>query len=309
MRIKVAALRAITSGRENRLPAREVTQSIPEYVDQHLNRRQGEIEQALTVLLQQREPSVPLFFTLPEFFWNIRWDALKNAEELRSMTERYLEQLPLKVNDILKKFPADKYGHIVLLAGTVATLVETPQKMYDPLNYCLIGNNQKKSSDAVYELSMWPKRNTSWVDFGEQVADAGDLIVCKLSDSLETVILKQSTTAAEHNSTDGYGYHIDNDIIKDCPFSINICLDYTTLSPDEQQKMQLDQNSKIDFLLACGETLAPHSYPVSVQYAIRNDGANPGEIEFFSVENQRIKQIIEPVFLTPELATATLNIV
>ncbi|AIA46960.1 hypothetical protein L085_07545 [Serratia sp. FS14] len=310
MRIKVAALRTITSEREHRLPARELTQTITEYVDQHLTRRQGEIEQALTILFQHRETLVPLFFTLPEFFWNVRWDALKNAEELSLLTESYLGQLPLKINDILNKFPKDKYGHIVLLAGTVAALVETSQRgIYEALNYCLIGNNIHKSSDGAYELSMWPKRNTSWVDFGQQIGDAGDIITCRLSDSLYIAVLKQSTTAAEHNSADGYGYHIDNHMIKGTPFSINICLDYTRLNPGEQQKMQLNQNSKIDFLLACGEKLYPHAYPVSVQYAIRNDGINPGEIEFFSVENQHINKNIEPIFLSPQLATATLNIV
>lgn len=310
MRIEVAALRTITSEREHRLPERELTQNITEYVDQHLTRRQGEIEQALTVLLQHKEISVPLFFTLPEFFWNVRWDALKNAEEILNQTERYLEQLPLKLNNILNKFPEDKCGHIIILAGTVAVLVETPRKgTYEALNYCLIGNNMQKSRGGVYELSMWPKRNTSLVDFGQLVTDGGDIILCQLSNSLNIAVLQQSTTAAEHNSTNGYGYHIDNNMIKGCPFSINICLDYTRLNASEQQKMQLEQNSKIDFLLACGEKIYPHSYPISVQYAIRNDGIFPGEIEFYRVENQRTKQKIDPIFLTPQLATATLNIV
>ncbi|WP_118987511.1 hypothetical protein [Photorhabdus sp. CRCIA-P01] len=306
MHIQVAALRAITSERERHLPDRDPQQSITDYAQQHLLRRQTETEQALTALLQAKQGSAPLLITLPEFFWNIRWDALKTTDELHRLTDYYLDQLSSRVSAIVDKFPADKYGQIVLLAGTVATLVETAQKgTYEALNYALIAGNRP----AAPEISMWPKRYTSWVDFGSQVGESGDIIACKLADSLVVAVLKTSTSAPEHRSADAYGAWLANDIIKACPFSINICLDYTRLSTGEQQKNQQNQNSKIDFLLACGEKLYDsHSYPASVQYAIRNDGINPGEIEFFTVKNQHISQKIEPVFLTPGLATATLDI-
>ncbi|WP_338524024.1 hypothetical protein NUH87_30750 [Pseudomonas batumici] len=106
---------------------------------------------------------------MPEFFWNVPWDEVKDEPEIWSLTEFYLTSLSGVVRELVRDLSIDKYGKVVVLAGTVATLawvLNNSDPYYDAINYNLTTSNFKKVGDGEPEVLLWPKRNVSPIDFG-----------------------------------------------------------------------------------------------------------------------------------------------
>ncbi|NHR07241.1 hypothetical protein HA052_18790 [Chromobacterium haemolyticum] len=294
MNIYVGGLQCAT-GPNKDFPVRSKLQSVVEYAQACLNDSCRVVMNAISIALKNKDQSCPLFFTLPEFFWNVRWSDVYDINEISLLSDFYLDKLSDKVGFILRGMPVDVFGKVILLAGTVATLIKTKEGLYEPINYCLVVDNFSDVGGAPSAVSALPKRNTSTIDFGKPDAVDVDYYIAKLSDSLHIPILNKSMVASEHNSAEGYGEQLNNKLLDGCPFSIDICLDYERLNFDEQKKSLMNANTKIDFLLACGMPInEKHRYPDSVQYAVRNDGASDGTVEFFSVSKNRIFQKITP---------------
>ncbi|MCP1292173.1 hypothetical protein NK214_18475 [Chromobacterium sp. S0633] len=299
MNIYIGGLQC-ASGQNKDFPVRNKLQSVVEYTQACLSNSCQIVMDSISFVLKNKDRSCPLFFALPEFFWNIKWSDVYDINEISQLSDFYLDNLSDRVGLILRGMPADVFGKVILLAGTVATLIKTKEGLYEPINYCLIVDNFSGVGGAPSTVSALPKRNTSSIDFGKPDVVDVEYYIANLSDSLHIPILNKSMVASEHNSAEGYGEKLNNRLLDGCPFSIDICLDYERLNFDEQKKSLMNANTKIDFLLACGMPINEnHRYPDSVQYAVRNDGASDGKIEFFSVSKNRIFQKITPEILTP----------
>ncbi|KAB2692405.1 hypothetical protein [Brucella intermedia] len=239
----------------------------------------------------------PLFVTAPEFYWNIRWDCIFSHNELASVSDYAIDHVPAALTAIVTEFPFHSYGPLLVLAGTLAVLIETNiPGIYQSINYCLIASNTHHRETGATSISMLPKRNVSWIDFGKKIGEMDDLFAFRLSERLNVAVLKKSTIQSEHVVDGKYSAGFDNLIIKDCPFSIEICLDYDSTGYSQNVHAPSTESSKIDFLLACGMPLNKnHRYPRTVQYAVRNDGINKGLVEIHAVRNSQLDRAV-PLF-------------
>ncbi|MCW1975869.1 UNVERIFIED_ORG: hypothetical protein FHW05_004784 [Pantoea agglomerans] len=179
------------------------------------------------------------------------------------------------VTDIIKLYPQDSFGKIVLLAGSAGTLIETPNN-YDAINYLLAIDNFNFNADGSQSISMWPKTEVAAYDYGfpEGFGDPITYLMGKPGHSLIIRVNTKGDSAAEHNTNSGYGPSFDNNILPEAPSAISLCADYANGSDFRQDEWQ-DKKPKLHFLTACGmELSASKEYNDSVQFAIRNDGFN-----------------------------------
>lgn len=257
-----------------------------------------------------------LFFTLPEFFWNVSPYAIWSKDDLAYMAEYYMNTLPKIVANIINNYPVEDFGKVILLSGTAGTLIETSNN-YDAINYLLAIDNFNFNNDGSHSISMWPKTEVALFDYG-YASSAGDPITFLLGKpgrSFNIRVNANGDSYAEHNANSGYGPSFDNEILQEIPFAISLCADYSN-NLDFRQNEWLDKNPKIHFLIACGMSLSiSKEYNASVQFAIRNDGFNGSEYEPVAggsevkvVEFGHITQDIAPISIDNDLYLYEINV-
>ena len=296
--------------------SRKPGQSIVSYVTQELDRRVQFVSDRLNLsaelTINDYVDSQCLFFTLPEFFWNVPWASADTEEELLQLSSCYLEQLPGSIAELIKWLPLNDYGKVVLVAGTCASLIKVEDSQgecFEVVNSVLLASNFKFLDDGFPELSMWPKRHVSGIDFGSHVGSDETYWYFQLSDNLKVKVRKLSSALSEHNTAQGYGPVFFNSMIEQCPFSINVCLDYAQLEESERDEELEQVEAKIDFLIACGMSFDQNrQYPPSVQFALRNDGMGKGRCQFAKVSDGRISHEVDAVKVEDTLHVVQLEL-
>lgn len=294
---------------------RSPRQSITDYVISELDVRTAYVRRKLEIAALAARGKVPeaacLFFTLPEFFWNIPWREVDSEEELHELTTAYLEKIPVLVRSLVADLPIEQYGKIVLIAGSCAALVNVGEgevSYYDAVNYLLAVTN-RKYEDGSPLVSMWPKRYVSKIDFGEQTTAENGFRTFNLFDEVMVKIKSISSVRAEHNRAGGYGATFINSLVPDCPFGINLCLDYFALQEGERDSEVEIKEAKLDFLIACG---MPFDYlkhhPSSIQFAIRNDGMGSGECEVVRLARGEIVDAVPSDVIDDNLYLACVDV-
>ena len=291
-------------------------QSLTAYVDSELSRRVEHVLNKMKVAAETanrgHSKSECLYFVLPEFFWNVPWSVVANPQELLALNDIYFKRVSECVSALLENLPPEVYGHVVLLAGTCATVVEVDNATRtegEVINYLLAGSNEKKNAEGKPALLMWPKRHVSQIDFGRNEESGPDHWVFKLSDGVRVKVKKKSSTLAESNSAAGYKKYFFNSIVPGGPFGINLCLDYAVVSEVERVNEFSDWNPKMDFLVACGmEFDRAKRYLDSVQFAFRNDGMGKGGCEAMSVLNGYLDKPLPTEVIDNDIHLVQVNI-
>ncbi|MFJ5983729.1 hypothetical protein ACIQCX_22730 [Enterobacter cancerogenus] len=227
-----------------------------------------------------------------------------------------MNNLSAVITDIITSYPQDRFGKIVLLAGSAGTLIQTTNN-YDAINYLLAIDNFNFKADGSHSISMWPKTEVAANDYGFPMG-VGDPIIFQMGkpgNAFSISVNVKGGSAAEHNTDSGYGPSFDNDILSEAPFAISLCADYENSSDFRQAEWQ-DKKPKIHFLIACGMKLSTSKeYSTSVQFAIRNDGFNgslyeprAGGSEVKVVKSGYITTAIEPVSVDDNLYLYEINV-
>lgn len=274
-------------------------QSITDYVTSELDIRVAYVRRKLEIsalAARRRFPGAAcLFFTLPEFFWNVPWREVDSEEELHELTTAYLDKIPVYVQSLIKDLPVEHYGKIVLLAGSCAALIKVGEgegSYYDVLNYLLAITNKEYEVDTPL-MSMWPKRYVSGIDFGEHASFDNGYWTFQLFDDVLVKVKDLSSVQAEHSYFGGYGGMFVNSLVPGCPFGINLCLDYVAQEEGERDGEVEIVEAKIDFLIACGMYFNYFKrHPSSIQFAIRNDGMGNGECEVVKLKDGLIAEAV-----------------
>ncbi|MBV6825069.1 hypothetical protein [Pseudomonas sp. PD9R] len=291
-------------------------QSIDDYLASELEARVEHIRRKIKIAAksarEDHEGAVCLFFTLPEFFWNIPWGEVESEDELHALNSAYLERVPKYVASLMKDLPVERYGKIVLLAGSCATLIkigEGETGYYDVINYSLVITNKEYEVDIPL-MSMWPKRYVSGIDFGKHVGSSEGYWYFSLFGDVVVRVKDVSSVRAEHSYFGGYEGKFINSLVSGCPFGINLCLDYAVLKDGERDKEIELTGAKIDFLIACGMDFnRGKRHPSTIQYSIRNDGMGEGECEVVKLEAGLIVGDVPSVVIDDSLHLASVQIV
>lgn len=292
MLLSIASLRQPTY-MQKPFELRRPGQSITDYVTSELNARAEYVRRKIRIAAEaatkDHTGAGRLFFTLPELFWNIPWSEVNSEEELQELTTAYLEKVTESVSSLVEDLPIERYGKVVVLAGSCATLIkvgEGESSYYDAINYLLVIANKDFESDWP-TISMWPRRHVSGIDFGLHVGYEAGFWNFKLSGEFVVKVRETSSVSAEYsNGDDYYEDFLTNSLVDGCPFGINLSLDYAQLKEGQRDEEIELPEVKLDFLIACGMSFDDYKkYPLSVQYAIRNDGMGNGECEVVKIEN------------------------
>ena len=240
------------------------------------------------------------FVTAPEFYWNVPWTEFLNEDELAQTKKLLVDRMMSQVQKLMAKFPAEEYGHIILLPGTAAGLEKAKDNpagtaYYKASNflYCTHNLPTDDPKSPRPRAMLWPKRHVSSIDIYDSSGERCPNSTIKKTDrttvaglhcatSLE-LDLKIDIEAVMEDSGRSYDDHgkerplFDNDIIPGLPFGIDICLDYSAASTkdDEKRMAQLDERKfKLDFLISAGMPLDINKYAGAayIQYVIHNEG-------------------------------------
>jgi hypothetical protein len=307
MNIDIYGLKEITFDKQAATAERGV--ALNEYLKDNLNKKLFLLEESLQIALNRTTGST-LFFTLPEFYWNIPWGYIYSEEELAIHFDFYFDKLTNLLNDLIDRLVNPRNKRIILIAGTVEILFKLDSNLedYEALNYCLVVSNAKDKTGRN-QISMWPKRYVSKIDIGQKYDEDDDYFYFNLSDNLNIKVVKKGSSSSEHNNEYKVGSQFDNTWIEGLPFSINICVDYRELSTGERNKELLSVASKLDFLIACGMPFSDtHVYPNTVMYAYRNDGyPSIAGIEVSTVRNGKLDKNIETIEVSSNLYHCTLE--
>ncbi|WP_202301168.1 hypothetical protein [Dryocola clanedunensis] len=256
-------------------------------LDARLNDVVTQLQESLT-----RDPATyqATFFTLPEFFWNTRWDNLKDEASIQALCSFYLDRMAIYVNKLVDSFPPAIYpkaGEIIFLAGTCAVLycneqekirLNVKENIYTPLNW-MLGASNKRTDRSI---TLWPKRRTSRIDFFQQMMPAPDgspYFVATLPEGSSIRISTSSEAVATSLNGTAISTRFANSLPGIIDFGVDICLDYGNLQNQKPANWQqrIDELEKsgcqLDFLIACGMPMdysAPH--PSGLKYLVRNDG-------------------------------------
>ncbi len=314
MLVSIASLRQPTFKSQFSQP-RLRSQSIRDYLTGELSRRVEYVRRKIVVAAKTARDdhggTACLFFTMPEFFWNIPWHEVRSEEELHDLNSAYLETVSDCVVALMSDLPMEHYGKIVLLAGSCATLIkvgEGESGYYDVINYLLTVTNKEYQVDMPL-MSMWPKRYVSGIDFGKNVGSKDGYWFFKLFDEVVVKVREVSSVRAEHSYFGGYEGKFINSLVPGCPFGINLCLDYAVLKDGERDKEIELAGAKIDFLIACGMSFDyGKRHPSSVQYSIRNDGRGDGECEVVKLEAGRIVGVVPSMVIDDSLHLVAIQI-
>ncbi|KQZ92509.1 hypothetical protein [Pseudomonas sp. Root562] len=289
--------------------------SINDYLTSELDARvdhvRWKIKVAAKAARERHAGAACLFFTLPEFFWNIPWHVVQSEEELHELNSAYLEKLSAAVMTLMEDLPVKHYGKIVLLGGSCASLIKIEQSdsnHYEAINYLLVISNKEYEVDKPL-ISMWPKRYVSGIDFGRHVGTSAGYWYFNLFGDFVVKVKALSSVQAEHSYFDSYEGRFLNNLVPGCPFGVNLCLDYSLLKEGERDEEIELKNSKIDFLIACGMGLdySKRHLP-SIQYSVRNDGFDDGECEVVRHDAGKIVGVVPSVVIDCDVHLASLRI-
>lgn len=301
MLLSIASLRQPTFNpqfSQLRAPGQSITDYMVSELDARAEFVRRKIRIAAKAAAADHDGSECLFFTLPEFFWNIPWREVDSEEELHELTTAYLEKVPAYISSLMKDLPVERYGKIVLLAGSCATLVKVGEgdaSYYEVINYLLTITNKEYEANIPL-MSMWPKRHVSGIDFGRSVGNEDGFWFFKLFDEFVIKIKDDSDISAEHSYFGGYQGLFINSLVPGCPFGVNVCLDYAVLKQGERDKEVEIPEVKIDFLIACGMSFDyDKQHPSAIQYSVRNDGMGSGACEVVMLKDGRIVDDIPSV--------------
>lgn len=301
MLLSIASLRQPTFNpqfSQLRAPGQSITDYMVSELDARVEFVRRKIRIAAKAAAADHDGSECLFFTLPEFFWNIPWREVDSEEELHELTTAYLEKVPAYISSLMKDLPVERYGKIVLLAGSCATLVKVGEgdaSYYEVINYLLTITNKEYEANIPL-MSMWPKRHVSGIDFGRSVGNEDGFWFFKLFDEFVIKIKDDSDISAEHSYFGGYQGLFINSLVPGCPFGVNVCLDYAVLKQGERDKEVEIPEVKIDFLIACGMSFDyDKQHPSAIQYSVRNDGMGSGACEVVMLKDGRIVDDIPSV--------------
>jgi hypothetical protein len=159
------------------------------------------------------------------------------------------------------------------------------ERVYEAFNYVLmIDNFSAPNPDGGQPVSMWPKREVSVIDFPRAVSlrfnfplDVDRYWIPRLG-TIDIMVSKTSTTTATSNAGGQQFPTFDNNPLGGVPLGVDICLDYFSMYADGKyaRMSQIEDTGYIiHFLIASGMPIATdHNYLPSVQYVVRNDGAN-----------------------------------
>ncbi|MET3495660.1 hypothetical protein [Variovorax boronicumulans] len=296
-----------------RLPSED----IKTYTQRALQEKFTLLRDALTQGLPKKSAESDLcYFVVPEFFWNVNWDAVQTEDDIKVFSNTCVVEVQKHVRALIALFPQEQYGKLALLPGTAQVLTKqridaTPAPLaddknvsdkdlpsYEALNYVLVIDNFSEANpDGSRPIAMWPKRNVSHIDFTAFKNTAGRAMeVTKYGQKYwkvrlgpyKILVLKQSTATAISLAGGKQFKGFDNDPLGGVPFGVDVCLDYLSAYTEEDytRRAQIeDTNYIIDFLIACGMTADPstHKYLPSVQYIVRNDGMGSGTCEIFKL--------------------------
>ncbi len=327
------------------LNQRTANEDIKTYTQRALKEKFDLLRDALTAGLPKKSAESDLcYFVVPEFFWNVNWDAVKNEADIKVFSNTCVTEVQKHVRALIALFPQEQYGKLALLPGTAQVLMKqidgtTPATApagapvadkdlpgYEALNYVLVIDNfSKPNPDGSRPIAMWPKRNVSGIDFDTynrtSVSKAGRaywkvrLSPAKILPAFNILVQQKSTTTAAYYADGKEFKGFDNDPLGGVPFGVDVCLDYASAYTDNEylRMSQIeDTNYLIDFLIACGMTVSPtHKYLPSVQYIVRNDGMDPGSCEIYKLaapETGKPDFTVRPFNVPiPQTAVATLK--
>jgi len=175
------------------------------YLKRALDNRLALVYRAMVTAFAKHSPTKfdVSFVTAPELFWNVPWSEFLSEDELQNAADLCLDTVTRNVRTLISKFPADKYGKIVLLPGTVAmlkpnadirladgTLATADGKaiVYEALNQVICAHNlpldDKDYPRPAYMI--WPKRTVSTIDYADKYVNTGFAGVgdCKIGEAL-----------------------------------------------------------------------------------------------------------------------------
>lgn len=290
-------------------------EDIETYLKRALDNRFALLYRAMVTAFAKRPPKEfdVSFFTAPEFYWNVPWNDFLNEAEMQMAAKLCLDTVTSNVRTLISKFPANKYGKIVLLPGSTAvlkanlearnadgTLAGVEGIVYDASNHLVCVHNLPLDDGKKRPAYMiWPKRVASAIDFGSctyhRNIDLQDLDISGVNNFVQTCSLKNGSIIkiAHVSSSVGRSYDTQgqlisekfkNDIVEGLPFGIDLCLDYqeASIEKDEYRMAQLDaRDYKLNFYIAAGGTPSVEQYATVpyVQYEIYNEGSYSGKTE------------------------------
>lgn len=250
------------------LPDTISIEGIETYLKRALDNRFALLYRAMVTAFQKHSPKEfdVSFFTAPEFYWNVPFSDFLTEEELHVAGNICQAIVTNNVKSLISKFPANQYGNIVLLPGTIATLKATTNAVkndgttvegtvYIASNHLTCTHNLPLN-DSKYPrpaYMIWPKRAVSAIDFIDEEyfdrtwdrCDSGGnklipnpahpglnnpIMDCLLREKsgLKVLIEHVSSSLAQSFDINGnlLSSKFNNRIIEDLPFGVDICLDY-----------------------------------------------------------------------------------
>lgn len=275
------------------------------------------------------DPPRVTFVTAPEFYWNVPWEALRNVDDMHALVDLQVDPVRAAIGAVADRFPVHRYGPIVFLPGTVAMLMKHQRAAdrpdhaplvgpYESLNFAFVTTNflpplaQGNESDPLRRIAIWPKRRTSWIDYGYSVGMLAtahthtfQLADGTFVDVLKTGDVSPQSMTSEHAPSSPYrgprlSDSFDNRLGEAPPFGIDICLDYLEWRRhpgNDIKPPHLDDNALvIDFVLSYGVNLSNVAFdvPKSLQYIAHNDGRERKEVAVFAVDRTRTTWNVVP---------------
>ncbi|MBZ9601693.1 hypothetical protein [Phyllobacterium chamaecytisi] len=279
-----------------------IYEGIEPYLKRALENRFALVYRAMVTGFQKHSPKEfdVSFFTAPEFYWNVPFSDFLNEAELQVAGDICQGIVTNNVKTLISKFPANQYGNVVMLPGTIATLKATTDAVksdgtpvgdtvYIASNHLTCTHNLPLN-DSKYPrpaYMIWPKRAVSGIDYIDEFVkrnrcgdDGNELMPnpahpglrnpimdCLLSKKSGLTVLIEHVSSSLAQSFDINGNLLsskfNNRIVEDLPFGVDICLDYieADVQRDPVRMRQLDeQNFKLDFLIAAGMGLSTSNY-------------------------------------------------
>lgn len=290
---QVSARKTVPSGTRNSivipgLAAGTAYEGIKDYVERSLKNRFALMYRAMVAAFEKHPPKEYFvsFFTAPEFYWNVPWGDFINEREVQAIADIYLDTVTNYANALIKKFPLEKYGRIILLPGTVAALKLDPtisrpagttsdsKGIYEAFNQLTCTHNLPLVEDGKNvrpAYMVWPKRVVSWIDFINDgstpckysvetldpkvsnpslTSSAERCVLSKKAGDLTVLISYVTSPMATSYDQNGkiLSENFQNDILDEVPFGIDICLDYMAASV-QKNKYRIAQLTESKFKL------------------------------------------------------------
>ena len=125
--VRVVSVRYACDSKPKRAPDEDLEAYAARVQQVALDHLSGALSSAFEAVRRdaQDDDAPPVtFVTAPEFYWNVRWDELRDVDELHALVDLQLDPVRRAIGAIADRFPVQQYGPIVFLPGTVAMLVK-----------------------------------------------------------------------------------------------------------------------------------------------------------------------------------------